>query len=186
LTFYSNTTAGSAVITNKGTVLFDGNSTAGSAQLINSGSSAVVNFFTPGPASDGRISAGSLSGDGRFDLNSVELTVGSNNLSTEVTGVLTGDGLTTGASLIKTGTGTLTLSGINTCRERIDRRIGAVIAAPRWAAVQLSATRSSGGGTLVAGNGTANVADRVGSPRCSPAPPTWCRSTRRRRAPSMF
>lgn len=114
LTFYSNTTAGSAVITNSGTVLFDGNSTAGSAQLINSGSSAVVNFWTPGPASDGRITAGSLAGSGRFDLNSVELTVGSNNLSTEVTGALTGDGLVTGTSLIKTGTGTLTLSGINT------------------------------------------------------------------------
>lgn len=114
LTFYSNTTAGSATITNLGTVLFDGNSTAGSAQLINNGSSAVVNFWTPGPASDGKITAGSLAGDGRFDLNSVELTVGSNNLSTEVTGVLTGDGLVTGTSLIKTGTGTLTLSGTNT------------------------------------------------------------------------
>jgi autotransporter-associated beta strand protein len=114
LTFYGHTSAGSAVITNYGTVLFDGNSTAGSAQLINSGSSAVINFWTPGPASDGRITAGSLAGDGRFDLNSVELTVGSDNLSTEVTGVLTGDGLVTGTSLIKTGTGTLTLSGTNT------------------------------------------------------------------------
>jgi autotransporter-associated beta strand protein len=114
LMFYGDTSAGSATITNYGTVLFDGDSTAGSAQLINSGSSAVVNFWTPGPASDGRITAGSLAGDGRFDLNSVELTVGSNNLSTEVTGVLTGDGLFTGTSLIKTGTGTLTLSGTNT------------------------------------------------------------------------
>lgn len=114
LTFYGNTSAGSATINNFGTMQFDGNSTAGSAQLINSGSSAVVNFWTPGPASDGRITAGSLAGGGRFDLNSTELTVGSNNLSTEVTGVLTGDGLTTGASLIKTGTGTLTLSGTNT------------------------------------------------------------------------
>ncbi|MBS0534496.1 MAG: autotransporter domain-containing protein [Proteobacteria bacterium] len=114
LTFYGNTTAGSATITNYGTVLFDGNSTAGSAQLINGGSSAVVNFWTPGPASDGKITAGSIAGSGRFDLNSTELTVGSNNLSTEVTGVLTGDGLTTGTSLIKTGTGTLTLSGTNT------------------------------------------------------------------------
>jgi autotransporter-associated beta strand protein len=114
LTFYGNTTAGSATITNSGTVLFDGNSTAGNAQLINSGSSAVVNFWTPGPASDGLITAGSLAGGGRFDLNSTELTVGSNNLSTEVTGVLTGDGLATGTSLIKTGTGMLTLSGTNT------------------------------------------------------------------------
>lgn len=114
LTFYGNTSAGSATINNQGTVLFDGNSTAGSAQLINNGSSSVINFWTPGPASDGRITAGSLAGDGRFDLNSAELTVGSNNLSTVVTGVLTGDGLVTGTSLIKTGTGTLILSGTNT------------------------------------------------------------------------
>ncbi|WP_445221575.1 autotransporter-associated beta strand repeat-containing protein [Bradyrhizobium sp. Pa8] len=114
LTFYGNTTAGSAVITNKGTVLFDGNSTPDSAQLINNAPGAVVNFFTPGPNSDGKISAGSLAGSGRFDLNSIELTVGGNNLSTIVTGVLAGDGIVTGTSLIKVGTGMLTLSGVNT------------------------------------------------------------------------
>ena len=114
LTFYGNSTAGNAIINNSGNVLFDGNSTAGNAQLNNTDPGAVFNFFTPGPGSDGRISAGSIAGNGRFDLNSIELTVGSNNLSTTVTGVLTGDGMITGTSLIKVGTGTLTLSGINT------------------------------------------------------------------------
>lgn len=114
LTFYGNTTAGNAVINNSGNVLFDGNSTPGSAQLINTASSAVINFFTPGPNSDGKLTAGSIAGNGRFDLNGVELTVGSNNLSTNVTGVLTGDGSITGISLIKVGTGKLTLSGVNT------------------------------------------------------------------------
>lgn len=114
LTFYGNTTAGNAVISSSGNVRFDGNSTAGNAQLINTASSAVINFFTPGPGSDGKISAGSIAGNGRFDLNGAELTVGSNNLSTIVTGVLTGDGSITGTSLIKVGTGTLTLAGINT------------------------------------------------------------------------
>ena len=77
-------------------------------------STAVINFFTPGLHSDGKISAGSIAGNGRFDLNGAELTVGGNNLSTTVTGVLAGDGSLTGTSLIKVGTGTLTLAGINT------------------------------------------------------------------------
>ncbi|MGY4506078.1 autotransporter-associated beta strand protein [Bradyrhizobium sp. GM24.11] len=114
LTFYGNTTAGNAVINNSGNVLFDGNSTPDSAQLINSASAAVINFFTPGLNSDGKLTAGSLAGSGRFDLNGVELTVGGNNLSTVVTGVLTGSGSVTGTSLVKVGTGRLTLSGINT------------------------------------------------------------------------
>lgn len=151
LTFYGNTTAGSATITNYGTVLFDGNSTAGSAQLINSGSSAVVNFWTPGPASDGRITAGSLAGSGRFDLNSIELTVGSNNLSTEVTGVLTGDGLVTGTSLIKTGTGTLTLSGTNTYTGATIINDGALIVNGSIAA---SSSLTMNSGTTLGGTGT--------------------------------
>ncbi|NVO14456.1 MAG: autotransporter domain-containing protein [Rhodoplanes sp.] len=178
LTFYGNTTAGSAVITNSGTVLFDGNSTAGSAQLINSGSGAVVNFWTPGPASDGRITAGSLAGGGRFDLNSAELTVGSNNLSTEVTGVLTGDGLTTGTSLIKTGTGTLTLSATNTYTGATVVNGGTLsvdgsIAASSGVTVNNGATLGgagivptttiAGGGTLAPGNsiGTITVAGNL-------------------------
>jgi autotransporter-associated beta strand protein len=114
LTFDTNSRAGNATIINNGNVLFDSNSTPDNAQLINTAPGAVINFFTSGLNSDGRISAGSIAGNGRFDLNSAELTVGGNNLSTDVTGVLTGDGLATGTSLIKTGTGTLTLSGTNT------------------------------------------------------------------------
>lgn len=114
LTFDSNATAGDAVIANSGNVLFDGNSTPGNAQLVNTAPTAVINFFTPGPNSDGKISAGSIAGNGRFDLNSIELTVGGNNLSTVVTGALTGDGIGTGTSLVKVGTGRLTLSGVNT------------------------------------------------------------------------
>ncbi len=150
LTFYGNTTAGSATITNSGTVLFDGNSTADSAQLINSGSNAVVNFWTPGPASDGRITAGSLAGSGRFDLNSIELTFGSNNLSTEVTGVLTGDGLVTGTSVVKTGTGTLTLSGTNTYTGATIINDGALVVNGSIAA---SSSLTMGSGTTLGGTG---------------------------------
>jgi outer membrane autotransporter protein len=149
--FYDNSTAGSASITNNNELTFYSNTTAGSAQLINSGSSAVVNFWTPGPSSDGRITAGSLAGSGRFDLNSVELTVGSNNLSTEVTGVLTGDGLTTGTSLIKTGTGTLTLSGTNTYTGATIINDGALVVNGSIAA---SSSLTMDSGTTLGGTGT--------------------------------
>ncbi|WP_375308074.1 autotransporter domain-containing protein [Bradyrhizobium sp. A11] len=156
LTFYGNTTAGNAVISSSGNVLFDGNSTAGNAQLINIVSSAVINFFTPGPGSDGKISAGSIAGNGRFDLNGAELTVGSNNLSTIVTGVLTGDGSITGTSLIKVGTGTLTLAGINTYSGAtiVD---GGTLAVNGSIASSSNLTVNSGGtlgGTGVVGNTT--------------------------------
>lgn len=112
--FTDTSTGGSAVLTNSGTVRFDATSTPGNAQLINSGPSAVITFNSTGPNGDGRLTAGSIAGSGRFDLGGAELTVGGNNLSTMVTGVLSGDGSATGTSLIKTGTGTLTLAGANT------------------------------------------------------------------------
>lgn len=114
LGFTNAATAGNAIISNSGNVFFSGASTPGNAQLINTTSGAVFQFITSGPASDGKISAGSIAGSGRFDLNGEELTVGGNNLSTSVSGVLTGDAHNTGTSLVKVGTGTLTLAGINT------------------------------------------------------------------------
>jgi outer membrane autotransporter protein len=62
-----------------------------------------------GLSGDGRLSAGSIAGNGTFSLGANELTVGSNNLSTDVSGVISG----TGGSLVKVGTGTLTLSDTN-------------------------------------------------------------------------
>jgi autotransporter-associated beta strand protein len=171
LTFDAHARAGNAVIINSGTVLFDGDSTPDNAQLTNVATGAVINFFTPGLNSDGKISAGSIAGNGRFDLNGAELTVGSNNLSTVVTGVLTGDGGITGTSLIKVGTGTLTLSGINTYTGATIVDAGALvvngsIAASSGVTVNNGGTLGGGGavgntivnngGTLVAGNGTAN------------------------------
>jgi autotransporter-associated beta strand protein len=156
LAFYGNSTAGSATIRNSSHVLFDGNSTAGNAQLINTASSAVINFFTPGPSSDGKLTAGSIAGNGRFDLNGAELAVGSNNLSTVVPGVLTGDGSITGISLIKVGTGKLSLSSVNTYT-------GATIVDGGTLAVNGSIASSSGinvnaggvlGGTGIVGNTT--------------------------------
>ncbi|WP_271588087.1 autotransporter outer membrane beta-barrel domain-containing protein [Bradyrhizobium sp. CCBAU 53415] len=159
LTFDTNATAGSATITNNGNVLFDGNATAGSAQLINGTPSAVFDFsMSTGPNSDNKLSAGSLDGGGTFDLGGKELTVGSNNLSTNVTGVLAdgGSGGGTGASLVKVGTGRLTLSGVNTYTgaTTID---GGTLAVNGSIASSSSVTVNSGGtlgGTGIVGNTT--------------------------------
>ena len=59
------------------------------------------------------LTAGSIAGAGSYFLGSKELSVGGNNLSTEVSGVIADGGSIggTGGSLVKTGTGTLTLLG---------------------------------------------------------------------------
>ena len=56
------------------------------------------------------MTAGSIEGAGSYILGSKTLTTGSNNLSTTVSGVISG----LGGALTKTGTGTLTLSNTNT------------------------------------------------------------------------
>ena len=59
---------------------------------------------------------GSIAGAGSYDLGSKQLTVGSNNLSTVVSGQIADGGLFggVGGSLVKIGSGTLALSGANT------------------------------------------------------------------------
>ena len=75
-----------------------------------------ISAYSTGPLGDNKLSAGSIAGGGNFRLGQNELTVGGNNLSTNVTGVIAdgGTGGGTSGSLVKTGTGTMTLSGANT------------------------------------------------------------------------
>lgn len=109
LAFYDGSNAGSATITNNASLAFNGNSDGGAAKIINN-SAGTVNFSgSTGPAGNNKISVGSIAGMGTYLLGANELTVGSNGLSTEVGGVISG----TGGSLNKVGTGTLTLSGVN-------------------------------------------------------------------------
>jgi outer membrane autotransporter protein len=104
--FNNNSTAGNATITNNDFMHFVDNSTAGNAAITNT-SGALTDFsFSTGPAGDDKVTAGSIAGAGVFQLGVNELTVGGNDLSTEVSGVILGTG-----SLVKVGTGTLTLSG---------------------------------------------------------------------------
>jgi autotransporter-associated beta strand protein len=110
LSFDDSSTAGNAIINlNAGSVQFLGNSTAGTAQL-NAAAGTTFDFTgTSGPAGNGIFSAGSISGQGNFDLGvNNRLVVGSNDLSTIVSGTISSGAIT------KVGAGTLTLSGSNT------------------------------------------------------------------------
>ncbi|HEV7407126.1 MAG TPA: autotransporter-associated beta strand repeat-containing protein [Bradyrhizobium sp.] len=113
LGFFEASTAGNAAITNTFRLNFFENSTAGNAVITNSG---VIDFSnSTGPHNDGKLSAGSIAGPGDYVLGSKQLTVGSNNLSTEVSGSISDYlfGGTAGGSLVKVGSGTLVLSGVN-------------------------------------------------------------------------
>jgi outer membrane autotransporter protein len=128
--FLGSSTAGSATINlNSGFLFFNGSATGGNAAINNFSSDGWVDFSNTtgpfGPSGAANLTVGSLNGSGLFFLGANELTVGSNNLNTTVSGVISdcgptgsdclGNALgTTGGSLIKVGTGTLTLSGANT------------------------------------------------------------------------
>ena len=184
--FGDTSTAASATIINNGNINFDGNSTAANATITNS--SGAITYFQ-GTASGGSArlianaggvfdfsnlpvgtTAGSFEGAGQFNLGSKTLTVGGNGLSTTVSGVIADGGVGTGGALVKTGAGTLTLSGINTYTGATTVNAGVLvvngsIATSSGVTVNTSgtlagigavgATTVASGGTLAAGNGTA-------------------------------
>jgi hypothetical protein len=128
--FLHSGSAGTANIINNGTVQFSQSSTAGSA-TVTTNNAAIVHFLDTSTGGNARfitnaggkfdmsaltsagMTAGSIQGAGNYLLGSKTLTVGSNNLSTMVAGVIS-DGGGTGGALTKVGTGTLTVTGINT------------------------------------------------------------------------
>lgn len=107
-------TAENATITNNDSsyTLFYGTASGGNARLINQDNCAGCYFdFTNSTDAQGKRqqTAGSIEGGGSFLLGSDTLTTGSNNLSTTVSGVISGSG-----GLVKTGSGVMTLAGQNT------------------------------------------------------------------------
>ena len=118
--FFNNSTAGTAtIITNGGTggnaggvTYFHDGADGGTARAITNGNGV----FDLSGLSDDVLHIGSIEGSGVYDLGRNTLIVGSNNLSTTVTGVIADGGQFGGGggSLEKTGTGTLTLAGANT------------------------------------------------------------------------
>nr|WP_283811375.1 autotransporter domain-containing protein [Bradyrhizobium uaiense] len=122
LIFDAYATAGNATITTESgaNVKFTANSTGGTAQFITQGTGFVDFGGSLGPNGDGRITAGSIAGSGVYYIGGGNtLAVGGNNLSTVVSGVIA-DSDPCGCSpagpgnLEKTGSGTLTLTGVNT------------------------------------------------------------------------
>jgi hypothetical protein len=125
--FYDFSSAGNATITtnNGGLTQFVDNSTGGNARFVTNAGGLVDFSGSTGPAGDGKITAGSIEGAGDYFIGGGNtLIVGSNNLSTEVSGVIAdGCGCTPGpGSLVKVGSGTLILSRQHLYRRHHDQR----------------------------------------------------------------
>jgi autotransporter-associated beta strand protein len=120
--FGAFSTGGNAIITanSGGFNYFLDNSTGGNAQFITVGTGFVDFSGSLGPNGDGRITAGSIAGSGTYYIGAGKtLIVGSNNLSTEVSGVIAdfnpcGCAPAGPGALAKLGIGTMILSGANT------------------------------------------------------------------------
>jgi autotransporter-associated beta strand protein len=127
--FFNSSSAGNATITNNsgGQLTFANASNGGNATIINSGTAQITDTATGGNArvinnaggiffinaNGPTLTAGSIEGAGTFEIEGgAHLTVGTNNLSTTVSGVITST--STFETLTKVGTGTLTLTGTNT------------------------------------------------------------------------
>jgi uncharacterized protein with beta-barrel porin domain len=163
--FNALTTAGNSTITTNsgGNVFFFDSSTGGTAQFI---TNAGGTFDMSGLTAAG-MTAGSIAGAGSYVLGDKNLSVGSNNLSTTVSGVISG----VGGSLTKTGTGTLTLSNTDTYTGATTVNDGALIvngstALSSLTTVNTGATLGGGGtvgntaivgGTLAPGSTTSGV-----------------------------
>jgi autotransporter-associated beta strand protein len=118
LSFLNSSTAGNTLpstivhTTNGGLTSFFGSSSGELARFItDSGGKVDISTLT-----SAGMTSGSIEGSGTYNLGSKQLTTGLNNLPTVVSGVIADGGAAggTGGSLIKVGTGTLTLSGANT------------------------------------------------------------------------
>jgi len=143
--FRNASTAGNAtIITNAGGLTaFVDSATGGNARFITTAGGA----FDITSLSSGAMTAGSIEGAGTFSLGPNQLTVGSNNLSTEVSGVIRG----TGGSLIKTGSGVMALSGVNTYTGATTVNAGVLVVNGSIASSNLTTVNS---GAVLLGGGT--------------------------------
>jgi len=174
--FLGSSTAGNATVATNagGTTAIQATASGGNAQFITNAGGI---FDISGLTSSGT-TVGSIAGAGSFDLGSKQLTVGSNNLSTVVSGSIADGGLLggIGGSLIKLGTGTLTLSGINSYTGATAVNGGVLEVDGSIAASNLTTVNSgaaltgagtvgnsqiNSGGTFAPGNGAAGSSTKV-------------------------
>jgi autotransporter-associated beta strand protein len=143
LVFQNHSSAGNATIAalSGGVLTFTGNSDGGTARFITNASGFVDFSLSAGALGDSNVNAGSIEGAGNFNLGADQLTVGSNNLSTVVSGGIFGS---FGSALTKVGTGTLTLAGNNVFTGAITIKGGAV---------DLASAGADPGGLVVFGAG---------------------------------
>jgi autotransporter-associated beta strand protein len=125
LYFADQSTGGNATVTNAiggSAILFFDNATGGNARFVNTFGATVDFSLSSGPSGNNALAAGSIEGGGNFYLGGNQITVGGNNLSTTVAGNISDCGTggvacqnagATGGSLVKVGTGTLTLTAPN-------------------------------------------------------------------------
>jgi autotransporter-associated beta strand protein len=151
LNFHDSSTAGSAVVATQsgGTTQFFDASTGGTARFItNSGGTFDISTLTAAG-----MTAGSIEGAGNYFLGSKALTVGLNNLSTVVSGVIAdgGSGGGIGGSINKVGTGTLTLNNVDTYTGGTTVGAGAIVAGD---STHPGAALSGGGPIFVAAGAT--------------------------------
>jgi autotransporter-associated beta strand protein len=178
LSFTNTSSAGSATITNGNFLRFLLTSSAGSATITTSSGAALNGTGTlfVGSAAGGTsrhivnsggllditglsaagLTIGSLEGSGLVAIGGKTLTIGANNLSTTFSGVIQNQGHQPGSgalagSLVKTGTGTLILSGTDTYTgtTTVD---GGVLSVNGSIASSSSLIVNSGG--TIGGNGT--------------------------------
>jgi autotransporter-associated beta strand protein len=155
-TAFSNTfdTGDSVLIANGGTnggnggllVLLDSSVVRGRVELFGNGMLDISSHDAPG------VSVGSLEGDGIVTMGALNLTVGSNSLSTTFSGTLQGEA---GSSLTKIGTGTLTLSGANTYTGGTTISKGALF-------VKTKPDSGTGSGKVAANTGTLGGTGTIG------------------------
>jgi uncharacterized protein with beta-barrel porin domain len=165
---FSTATAGSSTITNNGTTSFNASTTAGSAVITTNGG-GIVFFFDSSTGGNARfitnaagnfdmsvltaagMTAGSIEGAGNYFLGSKLLTVGSNNLSTTVSGLISG----INGGLTKVGTGTLTLSGFDSYSGATNVNGGTLVVD---GAIASTLTTVNAGGTLSGSGAVGNTA----------------------------
>lgn len=149
---------GRANFYNSGKIFFSDFSSGGNATITNT---ATGNVDISGLTSGG-MPLGALAGAGTVSLGSRSLMVGYNNSSTLFSGVLQNGGVSGGAggSLVKEGTGTLTLTGVQTYTGVTDINAGNLKV--NGSLITSSAVNVNKGGEL-SGNGTvANVNPKGG------------------------